>query len=306
MRTGTARTAYDWLHDGRRDRGREWRPSSRARRPTWRAVRLQLTPRQSGRLRVRFALAGWPPPRRLPLATAERAPPDWRPADIWYPGHAAVRDRSATARGNRAELSLSSAPEGRGITLAQASSVEWPRGLPRASARGRADGDTASVEIAFDAAAGRTYDFTHLVSLAWDSGGGPLDLARRRVAEARRRGYACHGERQRPGLGPPLGDGHPRRGQSRPPAGGALDAVLPARQRRFGDGDGHPAHGTLERRLLRARVLGLGHVDVSLPAPDASRRGTVAGLVSGSDAAGGSGQRGVQRLPRGDVSLGSR
>jgi protein-glucosylgalactosylhydroxylysine glucosidase len=190
MRSGTARTVYDWVHDGRRVAVRVETFVSRSS-PDLAAVRLQLTPRQSGRLRIRFALAGWPPPRRLPLATAERAPPNWRPADIWYPGHTVVRDRSAAVRGNQAELSLSSAPEGRGIALAQASSVEWPRGLPRASSRPRADGDSAVVEIAFDAGAGRTYDFTHLVSLAWDSGGGSLDLARRRVAEARRRGYAA-------------------------------------------------------------------------------------------------------------------
>jgi trehalose/maltose hydrolase-like predicted phosphorylase len=190
MRSGTARTAYDWRHDGRRLSVRVETFVSRSS-PDLAAVRLQLTPRQSGRVRVRFALAGWPPPRRLPLATAERAPPNWRPGDIWYPGHAVVHDRSATAQGNRAELSLSSAPEGRDIALAQASSVEWPGRLPGASARGHADGDTALVEIAFDAAAGRTYDFTHLTSLAWDSAGRPMDLARRRVAAARRRGYAA-------------------------------------------------------------------------------------------------------------------
>ncbi|HUR01043.1 MAG TPA: hypothetical protein VM347_00740, partial [Nonomuraea sp.] len=144
LRTGTARTAYDWLHDGRRLGVRVETFVSRSS-PDLAAVRLQLTPRHSGRVRVRFALAGWPPPRRLTLATAERAPPSWRPADIWYPGHAVVRDRSATAGGRRAELALSSAPEGRGITLAQASTVAWPRGLPHAVARGRAAGDTALV-----------------------------------------------------------------------------------------------------------------------------------------------------------------
>ena len=97
MRTGTARTSYDWVTGARRTAVAVETFVSRAD-PHLAAIRLELTPRASGRMRVRFALAGRPPPRRLPLATLPRAEPAWGPADIWYPGHMVVRSRAATTR----------------------------------------------------------------------------------------------------------------------------------------------------------------------------------------------------------------
>ncbi|MGH7525644.1 MAG: hypothetical protein ACREMX_02965, partial [Gemmatimonadales bacterium] len=95
MRTGTARTGFEWV-DG------AWRTSVRVETfvsradPHLAAIDLEVTPQNQGRMRVRFALAGHRPPRRLALARLERAEPSWRPADIWYPGHMVVRSRSAT------------------------------------------------------------------------------------------------------------------------------------------------------------------------------------------------------------------
>jgi trehalose/maltose hydrolase-like predicted phosphorylase len=188
MRHGVARTGYDWVDGPRRTAVEVEAFVSRAD-PGLAAVRLEVTPRQSGRMRVRFALAGWPPPRRLPLATAERAQPTWGPPDLWYPGHVVVRGRAAARRPGSADLALRSTPEGRGIVLAQAASVAWPRELPATAVRTRAAGDSALVEITFDAAPGRTYGFTSLVSFAVDSGGRPLDVARAAAARARARGY---------------------------------------------------------------------------------------------------------------------
>jgi trehalose/maltose hydrolase-like predicted phosphorylase len=112
-------------------------------------------------MRVRFALVGMPPPPRLPLATLPRADPSWRPADIWYPGHMMVRSRAASRVRGGARLLLVSTPTGRTMGLSQAAAIAWPVDLPRgARARTTAAGDTAAVELTFDAEAGRTYTFT--------------------------------------------------------------------------------------------------------------------------------------------------
>ena len=167
MRTGTARTAYEWVNGARRTRVDVETFVSRAD-SNLAAMRLRLTPSSGGRMRVRFAIAGRPPPRRLALATLPRADPEWRPADIWYPGHMVVRSRTAARAPGGARLSLTSTPEGRTSVLAQAAAVGWPGDLPRADARTRTSADSAVVEVAFDAAPGRTHTFTQVVSFATD------------------------------------------------------------------------------------------------------------------------------------------
>jgi protein-glucosylgalactosylhydroxylysine glucosidase len=190
MRTGTARTTYDWVDGARRTSVLVETFVSRAA-PGLAAIRLELVPRQPGPVRVRFALAGWPPPRRLALARLERAEPGWTPADIWYSGHTLVRTRAATARPGLASLSMTSRPEGRQTTLAQVAQVTWPGNLARAAAHTTAAGETAAVEIAFDASPGQPYTFTQLVSLVSSmETARPLAVAARRVEAAGTRGYA--------------------------------------------------------------------------------------------------------------------
>ena len=189
MSTGTARTGYDWVEGTRRVSVRvaEW--VSRAD-PHLAAIRLELTPHEAGPMRVRFAMTSWPPPRRLALAKLERYQPEWKQADVWYPGHAIVRDRHAGAEAGGGRLSMTSAPEGRDTVVAEAASVSWAKDLSRASARTVAAGDTAAVEVAFDAEPGGTYVFTELVSIASSAEGpGPLERARRDLDAARSRGY---------------------------------------------------------------------------------------------------------------------
>jgi trehalose/maltose hydrolase-like predicted phosphorylase len=176
MRTGTARTSYQWVNGAHRTGVAVETFVSRADSHLA-ATRLELTPGFSGRMRVRFALAGRAPPRRLPLATLPRADPAWRPADVWYPGHMVVRTRAATHAPGGARLSLTSTPEGRTLVLAQAAGIAWPAGLSGAAARSRTSGDSAIVELAFDAARGRTYTFTQTTAFA-----GPAEDARARAS----------------------------------------------------------------------------------------------------------------------------
>nr|MBA2303961.1 hypothetical protein [Acidobacteriota bacterium] len=189
MRSGTVRTGYDWINGKRRTTVRVETFVSRSDSQLA-AIRLELTPHFTGPMRVRFALEARPPPRRLPLATLERADPAWRPADVWYPGHMVVRSRAATRVPGGARLSLTATPQGRTLVLAQAAAVGWPADLPRAAAHTRDAGDPAGVEIAFDAAAGRTYAFTHLVSFATSATDSRAPArASREVEASRSRGW---------------------------------------------------------------------------------------------------------------------
>jgi trehalose/maltose hydrolase-like predicted phosphorylase len=189
MRTGTARTGYDWVDGSRRTRVGVETFLSRAA-PGVAAIRLELAPSRPGRLRVRFVLAGRAPPPRLPLDTLQRTEPSWGPAELWYPGHMVVRSRRAASTPGLGSLALTATPEGRETVLGQAASVSWDRGIPGAAGHARAAGDTAMVEIAFDAAAGQHYTFTQLLGIATAAETGqPLAVATRRVDQARSRGY---------------------------------------------------------------------------------------------------------------------
>ncbi|MGH7507935.1 MAG: hypothetical protein ACREMZ_00505 [Gemmatimonadales bacterium] len=189
MRTGTARTSYDWVNGARRTSVRVESFVSRAE-PHLMAIRLDLTPHHQGRVRVRFAIAGRPPPRRLALATIERTEPHWGPADLWYPGHMVVRSRNVVRQPGGARLSMTSSPVGRRVSLGQAAAVGWGTGLPNLVVRTTARGDTALVEVAFDGSPRRRRTFTYIVSTV-SSAEVPHPLARatQDVEAVRRRGY---------------------------------------------------------------------------------------------------------------------
>ena len=190
MRTGTASTGYERVSGTRRTSVRLETFVSRAS-PRLAAIRLGLVPRQAGRLRVRFALAGWPRPHRLPLDTLSRTQPGWGPKELWYPGHMAVRSRTAdkgTAAGS-GRLSLAAIPEGRSTVLAEVAELRWPRDLPGVSVRTLPEPGAARIEVAFDATPDRTYAFTQVVGFGTSTETSrALDRART-AAGAAARGY---------------------------------------------------------------------------------------------------------------------
>jgi len=189
MRTGTARTSYEWI-DGARRTGVQVQTFISRAAPGLAAIRLDLTPEAAGPMRVRFAVADWPPPTRLALATLERAQPDWGPANIWYGGHMVLRSKNAALEPGGGRVWVTSTPEGRTTLLAQVAAVAWPRDLPGARAGTRTADDTAAVEVAFDAEPGRTYTFTQLVSTVSSAETpNPLVRATRDAATARAAGY---------------------------------------------------------------------------------------------------------------------
>jgi trehalose/maltose hydrolase-like predicted phosphorylase len=189
MRTGTARTSYEWI-DGARRTGVQVQTFISRAAPGLAAIRLDLTPEAAGPMRVRFAVADRPPPTRLALATLERAQPDWGPANIWYGGHMVLRSKNAALEPGGGRVWATSTPEGRTTLLAQVAAVAWSGDLPGARAGTRTADDTAAVEVAFDAEPGRTYTFTQLVSTVSSAETpNPLVRATREAATARAAGY---------------------------------------------------------------------------------------------------------------------
>ncbi|HSU93880.1 MAG TPA: hypothetical protein VLI43_09230 [Gemmatimonadaceae bacterium] len=189
MRDGIARTSYEWRNGSRRTAVRTETFISRAD-PYQAAIRIALTPHAATRMRVRFALANWSPPQRLPLATLQKVKREWGPRELWYAGHMAVRTRSAALTPGGGTLVMTAMPDGRTQTLSEAAAIGWARDLNGVATRTTASGDTAMLEIAFDAAPGRTYTFSDLVSVVSSlEGAQPASQATRRAAAARRLGY---------------------------------------------------------------------------------------------------------------------
>ncbi|MDB4910081.1 MAG: glycoside hydrolase family 65 protein, partial [Gemmatimonadetes bacterium] len=189
MRSGTARTSYEWKDGSRQTSVRVETFISRAD-PYQAAIQLALVPRAAARMRVRFALVNWPPPRRLPLATLAHVKPEWGPAELWYPGHMNVRTRKAALVPGGGTLEMTASPDGRTLTLAEAATISWGSDLHGLTTRTVSSGDTAMVEIAFDASPGQTYTFSDLVSIVSSiESPQPAARATRSAAMARRRGY---------------------------------------------------------------------------------------------------------------------
>jgi protein-glucosylgalactosylhydroxylysine glucosidase len=190
MRAGVVRTSFHWVDGARRMSVRVQNFVSRAN-PDLGVIRLDLAPQYSGRIGLRFAIVGQPAPRRLPLATLEKADPNWTPADIWYSGHMMVRARQASRTSSGARLVMASAPEGRRMTLAQASEIRWPKPLTGLAVRTRAQGDTALVEVVFEATKGQNYNFVQTTSaIASESEEDLLAQAVREAEAAGSRGFS--------------------------------------------------------------------------------------------------------------------
>ncbi|HYF38930.1 MAG TPA: glycosyl hydrolase family 65 protein [Gemmatimonadales bacterium] len=189
MRSGVVRTSFHWVSGSGRMSVRVQTFVSRSH-PDLGVIRLDLAPQYAGRVGVRFAIVGQPPPRRLPLDTLSAADPNWKPADIWYPGHMTVQARQASRISRGARLAMSSSPEGRRKILAQAAEITWPRLPTNSAVRTVAQGDTALVELMFDARRGQNYTFVQTTSaLAAETGKNLLPRAVHGAQAAGSRGF---------------------------------------------------------------------------------------------------------------------
>jgi trehalose/maltose hydrolase-like predicted phosphorylase len=188
LRTGTATTTYEWVNGTNRT-GVEVETFVSRAASALASIHLSLTPHQAGPMRVRFGMAAWPEPRRLPLGRQERASPGWKPADIWYAGHTRIRERRAEREPDGGVVWLSATPDGRSTEIALAGAARWPDSLAQPMSIAQAAGDSARVELAFEAVAGRRYEFQYVAAVATPvAGTRPLDRARRESLAARAAG----------------------------------------------------------------------------------------------------------------------
>ena len=82
-----------------------------------------------------------------------------------------VRSRRVTLEPNGARLDLTSTPAGRDTRLSQVARVAWPASLAGFAVRRVAVGDSALVEVSFDAQPGQRYVFTQIVTMTTTSRG---------------------------------------------------------------------------------------------------------------------------------------
>lgn len=199
MYRGTLTTEYVWQSGGRSSALEVTSLVSQAD-PHLGIVNLDLTPRQSGPIKLRFTLR-WPPaPERLPLARMSAAQFEASVAGahrdaalggqrdvIWYPGVVAVSDRQVDER--RAVLRLTGrAAAGQRVTLAVA--VALPASLKEVSLVPINEPDAVGLELRAEATAGTRYRFTKFAVAGTDAWPLPGDGVRT-VRALRADGYVA-------------------------------------------------------------------------------------------------------------------
>ena len=156
-------------------------------------VRLTVTPRYSGPIKVALPLHGWPAPVRVPLAkiaTWKELNEIDKKTPAFYPGHMTVVDSNAEIRAGDALLRLVSRADGGPSAVSEVAAVSWPAGLENLSVQSVITGGLVSVELAFDAAAGRSYTFTKYVGVVPSFAAINHTVRAAAIAEAARaRGY---------------------------------------------------------------------------------------------------------------------
>ena len=245
MRTGTARTSYDWGRaPGEWASGR--RPFVSRAAPSLAVARLDLDAGVTGRVGVRFALAGGRRPERLALGTLRRADPSWGPATsgipaTWSFAHARHPRRTVPA------LTMTSLPEGRSTLLAQALALSLAADAPE-SARS----DTAALGRRHRAGGARPSTPRQGRTLQLHPGrerhrsaeeAHPVTRAATRPRPAWSAGSDSLAEANARGMGPALGDATSRSTATRRCSGSSLHAVLPPLQRRLRHRLGIPPMG---------------------------------------------------------------
>jgi trehalose/maltose hydrolase-like predicted phosphorylase len=200
MHDGVLRTHYRWIDGGRATEVSVTAFVSESS-PHLGVVSLELIPRFSGRVRLRFTLQSPPNPTRVPLArmtaeqfsalsaathqenlaTAANRDP------IWYPGHVEVTDSGGDTDGDTLFMT-GAAVRGRAVALAAA--IALPADLRGERKTAQTAGGTTGLDIDVRLQRGHRYRFTKFVaasSAGW-GGGAAEDLAAAR--EARQRGLS--------------------------------------------------------------------------------------------------------------------
>jgi trehalose/maltose hydrolase-like predicted phosphorylase len=166
MYDGTLRTRYDWV-DGNRVIGVVVTTFVSRSDPTSGAVRVEITPRFSGTLKLSLPLTAWPEPKRYPLEKLEKLEGEAQNQQaIWYPGHMIPQQAKAQHGANEGLLQMMAQPEGTSATVVEVAALDWPDDLQGTAIADRQAKDSCAIDVSFTAAAGRTYVFNKYVSFA--------------------------------------------------------------------------------------------------------------------------------------------
>jgi trehalose/maltose hydrolase-like predicted phosphorylase len=156
-------------------------------------VRLEVTPRSSGLMKIALPLRCWPAPVRVPLAriaTWKEVHEIDRTTPTSYPGHMVFEDSDVELGAGGALLRMVSRADGGSTAVSEAAALSWPAGLEKLEVRGLLADGLASVELTFDAAAGRSCTFTKFVGVVPSfAAANHTDRAAAIAEAARARGY---------------------------------------------------------------------------------------------------------------------
>ncbi len=189
MYQGSFRSEYDWT-DGDRVTPVLMEMFTSRSNSDLAAVKLEITPRYSGPVRIILSLRGWKSPARLALARLEKVDAKYTQQDMWYPGHMIVDRPGVQADQRSGRLQMISHPEGVNSTVAEVAELTWPADLAGVTVKQQASGDLAFLEIGFEAVAGKTYTFHKLVTFARSpTVSDALERAGKIAGAARSRGY---------------------------------------------------------------------------------------------------------------------
>ncbi len=190
MYDGSLRTQYDWV-DGGREIGVTVQAFVSRSDPTLGAIRLEITPRFSGALKVRLPLTAWPKPKRYPLEKLEKLPAEAQDQQtIWYPGHMSPQPPKAQHGTHEALLQMVANPEGTNVLIAEAGALDWPADLNPAGITEQQSNEACGIDISFSAASGHTYAFDKYVVIESSTNSAkPLEFATSAAQRSRSRGF---------------------------------------------------------------------------------------------------------------------
>jgi protein-glucosylgalactosylhydroxylysine glucosidase len=192
MYDASLRTQYDWV-DGDRVIGVTVQSFVSRSDPNLGAIRLEITPRFSGAVKVRLPLTAWPEPKRYPLERLEKLPPEAQDQQtIWYPGHMAPQQAKAQRGTHEALLEMLAKPEGTNILIAEAAALDWPADLQPTDIAAQQTNESCGIDISFSAASGHTYAFNKYVVIQSSTHSAkPLETATSGAQRSRSRGFAA-------------------------------------------------------------------------------------------------------------------
>ena len=167
MRDGTVDTSYSWnTPHGTMDVAVQSFVSRS--NPNLGAIKITVTPHQSGPIEMSFVLRDWPAPKRMPLEKLEKIDPDPPGSypSVWYPGNMVVKDRSSQSTGRTGRATMISMAEGRQTTVAQVMEARWPADLKNLTTKAQKEENLAGVRVTFEGESKRPYTFYKFVGVA--------------------------------------------------------------------------------------------------------------------------------------------